>query len=63
MYCSPVSLSWYLCHRWVLAKVKVTTEIAVVANDFRQDVRVTGVTKLGIFGKLSNVHETQEVSL
>lgn len=54
--------SSHLCHGWVLAEVEVTTEIAVVADDLRQDVGVTGVTELSIIGKLSDVHETQEVS-
>lgn len=33
--CSLPSLRLYLSHRWVLAEVKVTTEIAMVADNFR----------------------------
>lgn len=51
-----------MCYRWVLAEVKVTAEIAVVADDLWQDVGVTGVTELGFVRKLSDVNETQEVS-
>lgn len=54
--------SSHLCHGWVLAEVEVTTEIAVVADDLWQDVGVTGVAELSVIGKLSDVHETQEVS-
>lgn len=55
--------SAHLCHRWVLAEVKVTTEIALVADDLRQDVGAAGVTELGFPRKLSDVHQTQEVPL
>lgn len=51
-----------MCHGWILAEVEVTAEIAVVADDLWQDVGVTGVTELGILGKLSNFHKAQEVS-
>lgn len=62
-YCdSRQCSSSHLCHRRVLAEVEVTTEIAVVADDFWQDVGVTGVTELGFLRKLSDVHEAQEVS-
>jgi len=52
-----------LCHRWVLAKVEVTTEIALVADDLWEDVGATGVTELGFPRELPDVHQTQEVSL
>lgn len=55
--------SSHLRYRRVLAEVEVTAEIAVVADDLWQDVGVAGVTELGFLGKLSDVHETQEVSL
>lgn len=44
----PSLFSSYLCDRRVLAEVEVTAEITLVANDFRQDVGVTGVTELGV---------------
>lgn len=60
---SPQCCSPHLCYRRVLAEVEVTAEIALVADDLRQDVGVTGVTEPSFLGELSDVHEAQEVSL
>lgn len=52
-----------LCHGRVLAEVKVAAEVAVVADDLRQDIRLARVTELGVLRELAHIHQPQQVSL
>lgn len=47
----------------VLAEVKVTAKVALVADDLWQDVGVAGITELSLLGELANLHQAQEIPL
>lgn len=50
-------------HRRVLAEVQVPAEIAVAADDLRQDVGAAGVMELGLLRELAHVQQSKEVPL